>query len=150
MSAASTVSTDSVYDETPEFVYAVSLLAALEAATGLAGHTTVLPFLGMARAELTDFGQRRPIRYDAAHIDYLGSGLAELDQCFTALLAQSQGLQHSLRTESALRLLRRGAAAVSDGPDGRTTTTSPLAAEGATHHPPTPASRPPSIKKGSV
>ncbi len=101
-----------VYDATPDFVYAVSLLAALEGAIRQDGHAMVLPFLGMARAELTDFGQRRPARYVPVQIGDLRSGLADLEQRLTALLADSQVLQHSLRLDSARRLLRRGVAAV--------------------------------------
>ena len=100
-----------VYDATPDFVYAVSLLAALEGSTGQDGHAMVLPFLGMARAELTDFGQRRPARYVSVQIGDLRSGLADLERRLTALLETSQVLQHSLRLDSARRLLRRGVAA---------------------------------------
>ena len=87
-------------------------IAALEGATRQDGHAMVLPFLGMARAELTDFGQRRPARYVLVQVGDLRSGLAELEQRLTALLADSQVLQHSLRLDSARRLLRLGAAAV--------------------------------------
>lgn len=99
------------YDSSPDFVYAVSLLAALEDATGQDGHAMVLPFLGMARAELTDFGQRRPARYVPVHVGDLRTALADLEERLTALLANSQVLQHSLRLDSARRLLRRGMAA---------------------------------------
>jgi hypothetical protein len=101
-----------VYDATPDFVYAVSLVAALEGATGHEGHAVVLPFLGMARAELTDFGQRRPAHYVDVEIHDLRAALADLEQRLTTLLAGSQVLQHSLRLDSARRLLRRGVAAV--------------------------------------
>ena len=101
-----------VYDGTPDFVYAVSLLAALEGATGQDGHAMVLPFLGMARAELTDFGQRRPAHFVPVQIGDLRSGLADLEQRLAGLLADSHVLQHSLRLDSARRLLRRGVAAV--------------------------------------
>lgn len=109
--ATTTVERDG-YDATPDFVYAVSLLAALEGATVQAGHAVMLPFLGMARAELTDFGQRRPTRYVSVAVGDIRDGLAELDQRLTALLADSQVLQHSLRIDSARRLLRRSLAAV--------------------------------------
>ncbi len=112
MTSPATYRTNEVYDPTPDFVYAVSLLAALEDATGQEGHAMVLPFLGMARAELTDFGQRRPARYVPVQIGDLRSGLADLEQYLTALLADSQVLQHTLRLDSACRLLRRGVAAV--------------------------------------
>ena len=101
-----------VYDATPDFVYTVSLLAALEEATGQDGNATVLPYLGLARAELTDFGQRRPSHYVPVVVRDLRSGLADLEARLTALLADSQILQHSLRLDSARRLLRRGVAAV--------------------------------------
>lgn len=100
------------YDATPDFVYAVSLLAALESATGQEGHATVLPFLGMARAELTDFGQRRPEQYLPVQVTDLRAGMDELEQRITALLDHSPVLRHSLRLDSARRLLRRGVAAV--------------------------------------
>ena len=52
MSVPTALRAGDVYDASPDFVYAVSLLAALEGATGQDGHAMVLPFLGMARAEL--------------------------------------------------------------------------------------------------
>ena len=112
MTSPTTDRTSDVYDATPDFVYAVSLLAALEDSTGQDGHAMVLPFLGMARAELTDFGQRRPAGYVPVQIADLRSGLADLEQRLTTLLADSQVLQHTLRIDSACRLLRRGVAAV--------------------------------------
>ena len=112
MTSPATYRTSEVYDASPDFVYAVSLLAALEDATGQEGHAMVLPFLGMARAELTDFGQRRPARYVPVQIGDLRSGLADLEQRLTTLLTDSQVLQHTLRIDSARRLLRRGVAAV--------------------------------------
>lgn len=54
---------DDLDDATPDFVYAVALLATLEGVAAKAGQGAVLPLLGMARAELTDFGHRRPTRY---------------------------------------------------------------------------------------
>lgn len=101
-----------VYDANPDFVYAVSLLAALEGATGEKGHAGVLPFLGMARAELTDFGQRRLDHYLAVQVGDLRSGLVDLERHLSALQANSQVLQHSLRLDSARRLVRRGMAEV--------------------------------------
>lgn len=112
MPAPTAVRSGDLYDPTPDFVYAVSLLAALEGATGQDGHAMVLPFLGMARAELTDFGQRRPAHFVPVQIGDLRSGLADLEQRLAALLADSHVLQHSLRLDSARRLLRRGVAAV--------------------------------------
>jgi len=97
-----------VYDATPDFVYAVSLLAALEGATGHDGHAVVLPFLGMARAELTDFGQRRNAYYLEVEVGELRSGLAGLEKRLTALLVTSEELQQTLRVDAALAHVRRG------------------------------------------
>ena len=105
-----------VYDATPEFVYAVSLLAELEAATGREGHAGVLPFLGMARAELTDFGQRLPAGYVDVPVGDLRAGLADLDWRLDRLLASSEILQHTLRIDAARRLLRRGLASAAPEP----------------------------------
>lgn len=104
-----------VYDSTPEFVYAVSLLAALEGATGQPGHSAALPYLGMARAELVDYGQRRPTHYLDLNVEDFNAGLAELEQRLSAMLSASQVLQHSLRLEAARRLLRRGIAVAGFG-----------------------------------
>jgi hypothetical protein len=114
MPAPTAVHSSDVYDATPDFIYAVSLLAALEAATGQDGHRVVLPFLGMARAELTDFGQRRPTQYVPVEVADLPSGLVDLEERLTALMADSRVLQHSLRVDSARRLLRRGVSAVAN------------------------------------
>lgn len=112
MAVPTTDEAGDVYDATPDFVYAVSLLAALEEATEQHEHAMMLPFLGMARAELTDFGQRRPAHYVPVEVGDVRSGLADLETRLTALLADSQVLQHSLRLDSARTLLRRGVAAV--------------------------------------
>lgn len=100
----------------PEFVYAMSLMAALECATGRRGHSAVLPFLGMARAELSDFGQHGPSGYVAVTVGHLLAGLEELDERLAALLSASPDLQRTLRIHSARRLLRRGVRAAYGAP----------------------------------
>ena len=107
MAAPTTHRPSDVCDPTPDFVYVVSLLAALEDATEQVGNGMVLPFLGMARAELTDFGQRRPPCYIPIQVDDLRSGLADLERRLTALLADSKVLRHSLRLDAAVQALRR-------------------------------------------
>ena len=102
---------DDGLDTAPEFVYAVSLLAALEGATGKDGHADALPFLGMARAELVDFGQRRLAHFVDVQVNDFHAGLLELDQRLTAIRTTSKVLQHTLRADSAQRLLRRAIAA---------------------------------------
>ncbi len=104
-----------VYDETPDFVYTVSFLAAMEGAVGQEGHRVALPYLGMARAELVDYGQRCPTHYVDVNVDDFRTGLAELEERLTAMLATSQVLQHSLRVEAARRLLRCGITAADVG-----------------------------------
>lgn len=102
---------ESVHDATnhgaPGFRYAISLRAALEGATELDGHSAALPYLGMARAELCDFGQRRTDRYVPVVVSDKPSGLAELDERLTTMLAESDVPQHRLRIEAALKLLLR-------------------------------------------
>lgn len=88
------------------FVEAVSLLAALEALPS-PGRTNVLPYLGIARAELVDYGQRQVPGFVQVRVTDLTDGLAELDMRLDALLRASEDLQHSLRIESALRWARR-------------------------------------------
>ena len=108
MAASTTDRSGAVYDVSPDFVYVVSLLAALEESTEEDGHAMVLPFLGMARAELIEFGQRRPAHYIPMQIGDLRSGLTDLERRLSALLADSKVLQHSLRVDAALQTLRRG------------------------------------------
>jgi hypothetical protein len=97
-----------VYNATPDFVYAVSLLAALEGATDQDGYAVVLPLLGMTRAELTDFSQRRNAYYLEVEVGDLRSGLAGLEKRLTALLVTSDKLQQTLRVDAALAHVRRG------------------------------------------
>jgi hypothetical protein len=94
-----------------EDVEAVSLAAAIERATGLPGYEAVLPLIGMARAELTDFGQRRQKHYVPMKVDDVTTAVGELEDRVAALLVNSQDLQHSLRLDAALQLLRRITAA---------------------------------------
>lgn len=114
-------------DESQAFIHAVSLIAAMEGATDLEGHGAALPYLGMARAELTDFGQRRAERYVPVALSDLHTGLTELEDLLTAMLARSDVPQHRLRLEAALKMLRRVAAS-SDVLRNRATVTSDSAA----------------------
>ncbi|QYJ04176.1 hypothetical protein KUV85_00405 [Nocardioides panacisoli] len=76
------------------FAVAVSLIAALE---GIAspGCALVLPCLGIARAELVDYGQRRIPRFVRFHVADRDTGLADLDGRLDALLGDSEDLQHT-------------------------------------------------------
>lgn len=110
--AASPPNGSSTFDDSAEFVGAVSLLAALEADTAHPGHRAVLPYLGMARAELTDFGQRRPTVLVPVDVEDLAVGLRDLDEQLALMRAHSPVLQHTLRIDAARRFLGRGRAAL--------------------------------------
>lgn len=97
-------------DESQAFVHAVSLIAAMEDASHLEGHAAALPHLGMARAELTDFGQRRADHYVPIVLGDLQAGLTDLEERLMAMLARTDVLQRKIRLETALRILRRFAA----------------------------------------
>lgn len=112
VNTASTTPATAAYDPSPDFVYAISLLAELEQAAVPAGYAHVMPFLGMARAELTDFGQHSPAGYLEVQVVEVRTGLNDLEQRLINLLATSTVLRQTLRIEAALRLLRRGTVAV--------------------------------------
>lgn len=92
-------------DSEHDLACAVSLVAAMEGATDLDGHSALLPYLGMARAELTDFGQRRVTNYLAVGITDLHAATVELEWLLTAMLSKATVEQHRLRIEAALRYL---------------------------------------------
>ena len=110
MSASHSERASGTIDHSTSFVRAISLLAALEADTRHVAHQRVLPYLGMARAELTDFGQRRPAHFVTVDVCDLRSGLRDLEQQLAVMQATSQDLQHTLRLDAARRLLARGVA----------------------------------------
>ncbi|GAW52547.1 MULTISPECIES: hypothetical protein [unclassified Nocardioides] len=112
MPIATTYNEREGYDSSPDFVYVISLIAALIGATGHPEQRRAAPFLGMAEAELVDFGQRRPTHYVAIQIDDFRASLAELEDRMTALMTDSQILQHTLRIDSALRFLHRATSAI--------------------------------------
>ena len=110
--AVSPPNSSGTVDDSAEFISAVSLLAALEADTAHPSHRTVLPYLGMARAELTDFGQRRPAALVPVDVEDLAVGLRALDEQLALVQAHSPVLQHTLRIDAARRILGRGRAAL--------------------------------------
>ena len=99
---------------TPNFVRAVSLFAALEGASAATGANEALPYLGMARAELTDYGQRLLTNFVDIPVPSFCAGLVQLDELLTQMLISSTDLTHTLGLDSAQRLLREGIAAMSD------------------------------------
>jgi hypothetical protein len=99
---------------TTDFVRAVSLFAALEGACMASGASEALPYLGMARAELTDYGQRLLANFVDIPVPSFCAGLVELDELLTQMRASSTDLTHTLGLDSVQRLLRDGMAAMQD------------------------------------
>lgn len=98
------------YDSNPDFVTAVSLFAALEGRCIASDSWNVLPYLGMARAELTDYGQRLPSHLDDLNDVPLTEGLDELEKVLTRMLTASEDLAITLRLRASRELLREGRA----------------------------------------
>lgn len=94
------------YDNSPDFVTAVSMLAALEGASLPAGEAECLPYLGMARAELTDYGQRLPSHFEVTPVPSFRDGLFQLEVLLTRMLSASQDLTVTLRLHASLQILR--------------------------------------------
>ena len=101
---------------TADFVRAVSLFAALEGECVASGGSEVLPYLGMARSELTDYGQRLSTNFVDIPVPSFCAGLVQLDELLTRMRASSTDLTHTLGLDSAQRLLREGIAAMQDAP----------------------------------
>jgi hypothetical protein len=98
------------YDSTDDFTTAVSLLAALEGRCLSTGSSAMLPYLGMARAELTDYGQRLPGRLEDISDVGMHDGLERLDELLGRMLSGSPDLTTTLRLHAARQILREGLA----------------------------------------
>lgn len=87
---------------TSDWTYLASLIAALEQVSGRE-RRAVLPHLGLARAELNDFGQRRlgPLQWVA--VTSLQHDLELLHDRVVTMLSSSEVLHDTLRLEAALR-----------------------------------------------
>lgn len=95
-----------------DWTHAVSLIAHLQQATDQPGYRQVVPRLGMARAELSDFGQRPTTVFMPTDVTSLSTGLAELQTVLRALLAASPQLRDTLRIGAALHHVDQAAAAL--------------------------------------
>lgn len=98
-----------------DFDRALSLIAALEGAVHLDGQNALLPYLGMARAELCDFSQRPVNTYVAVDVFDVRAAMSELAQRLTELLAMTDVEQYRLRIAAAMRHLRHGIATLPAG-----------------------------------
>ena len=92
----------------PTFVLAISLIAALEGEPDIQADALLLSSLGMARAELTDYGHRVPQALSVPDASLLADGLATLRALLTTMLQESTNLAHTLRIQAAQRILDQG------------------------------------------
>lgn len=93
-----------------EFARAVSLFAALEGACGTADGVLngILPYLGMARAELTDYGNNATCELIHVPVTSLPDSLGQLCVSLEHLLKHSVDLAQTLRVREALLIMREG------------------------------------------
>jgi hypothetical protein len=89
----------------PTFVAVISLIAALEGQPTVQGEVLLLSSLGMARAELTDYGHRVPRQLHALDPVAAEEGLTNLKLLLATMLEESTHLAHTLRIQAAQRIL---------------------------------------------
>jgi hypothetical protein len=94
------------YESSPDFVLAMSLIAALEGACKISQALDALPYLGMARAELTDCGLRVTTHFEDIQALSFDQSLADLDRLLGDLQRDSADLTATLRVHAARGLLR--------------------------------------------
>lgn len=99
-----------ISDSGEDFITAVSMLASLEGlcAAGGTGVVVTLPFLGMARSELTSYGLRVPPHLEAVEINSLADGIADLGRLLSRMVVCSRDLAVTLRLQACRELLREG------------------------------------------
>jgi hypothetical protein len=93
-----------------DFIDAVSLCAELEGMCLPAGRTRLLPFIGMARNELTNNGASTPSHYRSMPIGSVDEGVQRLEQLLTTLIGQAEDLLYAVRLHEAREILREGSA----------------------------------------
>jgi hypothetical protein len=97
-----------VTDTNTDFIEAVSLCAEIEGMCGSAGALRLLPYVGMARTELTDGGARLPARYRAITLPSLAEGIERLEELLTILMSRTDDLFYAVRLYEAREILREG------------------------------------------
>jgi len=105
MTTSSANSATSSASNDPAFVEVISLIAALEGQPRVQAEVLLLSGLGMARAELTDYGHRLPGHLHALNPVEVEEGLATLMALLSTMLEKSEQLAHTLRIQAALRIL---------------------------------------------
>ena len=93
------------HDPNPDFVRAVSLIAALEGACKSSDALETLPYLGLARVELTDYGQRIPTHFEDTPVQSFDQSLVLLDRLLREHLTDSADLRTTLCLHAARELL---------------------------------------------
>ena len=89
----------------PDFIEAISLIAAMEGLPSVQEDVMILSRLGMARAELTDYGHRIPKSLRPVVTGTLDEGMSMLSGLLDRMLAASKTLAHTLRLQAAQRIL---------------------------------------------
>ena len=98
----------STYDSDLDFIAANSLFAALESQCLEAGGAQTLPYLGMARSELTDYGHNQPSALEATLFKTFEAGLHQLEELLGRLIETSTSLSGTLRLTRSREILREG------------------------------------------
>ena len=94
-----------------DVLLAEALVVALEEACSPRAHRWLLPYLGMARAELAQCRPRGPgraVRLHDASVTSVHHGLEELESLLTQILQSTAELDHTLHLMSARSLVREG------------------------------------------
>ena len=90
---------------------AEALIVALEEACSETSHRGLLPYLGMARAELAQCrpaGPGRPVRLHEVSVTSVHDGLENLELLLTRIVHSNTELSMTLRLLSARQLVREG------------------------------------------
>ena len=90
---------------------AEALIVALEEACSGASHRRVLPYLGMARAELAQCRSGGPggaVRVQEVSVDSVPDGLEDLESLLARIMYSNTELSMALRLVSARQLVREG------------------------------------------
>jgi hypothetical protein len=94
-----------------DFIEAVSLCAELEGLCVPSGAPRLLPFIGMARNELTDYGTRVPSHCREMSLSSVHDGVQRLEQLLTAMIGRADDLLYAVRLHEAREILREGSTA---------------------------------------
>lgn len=71
-----------------------------------AGARRLLPYIGMARHELTDSGTRLPAHYRAVSVPSVNEGMHRLEAILTHLMGRTDDLFYAVRLFEAREIVR--------------------------------------------